>query len=72
MDTQECVTSNRHAEGERLRGGGEDSERGSSISKKAQIWLSDVLRKSYSVSCWENKHTLCGPQTGSCTHTHTI
>lgn len=51
MDTQECVTSNRHAEGERLRGGGDRGERTRQNQREKEIWHSDVLRKCYSVSC---------------------
>lgn len=47
MDTQECVTSNRHAEGERLRGG-RDSERDSRIDEQRkfeiQMYLENVIQ----------------------------
>lgn len=44
MDTQECVTSNRHAEAERLRGG-RDSERDSRIDEKRKFDIQMCLEK---------------------------
>lgn len=69
MDTQECVTSNRHAEGERLRGGGDRGERTRQNQREKEIWHSDVLRKCYSVSCSRINISYAVPKAISHIHT---
>lgn len=70
MDTQECVTSNRHAEGERLRGGGDRGERTRQNRREKEIWHSEVLRKCYSVSCSRINLSYAVPKAIS--HIHTV